>query len=94
MPKSRFDDLFKEADAAFSGQYSEELNSLLGLSKDEIDAIIPGTTDLQVYSVLIKVVEKASRDNVAQAQLIKNIKALGDTAIKIAKRIPKFAVSL
>jgi hypothetical protein len=94
MAKNRFDDLFAEAEAAFNGKYKDELNSLLGLSKEEIDSVTPGTTDLQIYAVLIKVVEDASRRNLSQAQLIKNIKALGATAIKIAKKIPKFAESL
>ena len=91
MAKNRFDDLFAEAEAAFNGQYKDELNSLYGLSKDEIDSIMPGTADLQMYAVLIKVVEDASKKNLSQAQLIKNIKDLGDLAVKIAKKIPDFA---
>lgn len=94
MAKNRFDDLFEEADAAFTGQYKVELNKLYGLSKDEIDSIMPGTADLQMYAVLIKVVEDASKKNLSQAQLIKNIKDLGDLAIKIAKKIPEFAALL
>lgn len=91
MAENRFSDLFAEADAAFSGRYKKELNELMGLSKTEIDAIIPGTADLQMYSVLIKVVEKASKDNLSQAQLLTNIKDLGDLAVKIAKKIPQFS---
>lgn len=91
MAKNRFDDLFAEAETAFNGQYKDELNSLYGLSKDEIDSIMPGTADLQMYAVLIKVVEDASKKNLSQAQLIKNIKDLGDLAVKIAKKIPDFA---
>ena len=91
MTENRFNDLFAEADAAFNGKYKQELNALTGLSKEEIDAVMPGTTDLQVYSVLIKVVEKASKDNLSQAQLIANIKELGEIAVKIAKKVPQFA---
>ena len=72
----------------------QELNELTGLSKEEIDAITPGTSDLQMYSVLIKVVEQASKDNLSKAQLIENINELGGLAVKIAKKIPKFAVLL
>lgn len=89
MSNNRFKDLFAEADAAFNGKFKDELNALNGLSKTEIDAMTPGTADLRMYSVLIKVVEKASRDNLAQAQLIEDIKELGDLAIKIAKKIPR-----
>ncbi|MDA9303617.1 hypothetical protein N9Q03_00595 [Flavobacteriaceae bacterium] len=87
----RFSKLFAEADAAFNGIYKVELDSLTGLSKEDIDSIIPGTEDLRVYSVLIKVVEKASKENTSKAQLIGDIKELGDIAVKIAKKIPQFS---
>ncbi len=85
----RFSGLFEEADAAFNGVYKEELNKLTGLSKEEIDSVTPGTEDLRVYSVLVKVVEKASKDNISKSELAKNIKELGGVAIKIAKKIPQ-----
>jgi hypothetical protein len=91
MAENRFTDLFAEADAAFNGKYKTELNGLMGLSRADIDSIIPGTSDLQIYSILIKVVEKASKENLTQAQLIGNIKGLGDVAVKIAEKIPLFA---
>ena len=91
MAENRFTDLFAEADTAFNGKYKTELNGLMGLSKVDIDSITPGTSDLQIYSILIKVVEKASKENLTQAQLIGNIKDLGDVAVKIAKKIPQFA---
>ncbi|MFA5327961.1 MAG: hypothetical protein WC384_09235 [Prolixibacteraceae bacterium] len=94
MSENRFDDLFADADAAFNGLYKNELNQLVGLSQAEIDAITPGTNDLQVYSVLIKVVEKASKDNMSQVQLVENIKMLGDVAVKIAKKVPTLAALL
>lgn len=94
MAENRFTDLFAQADAAFNGLYQKELNNLLGMSKSEIDAITPGITDLQTYSVLIKVVEKASKDNMSQAELIDHIKSLGEVAVKIAKKIPSFAALL
>ncbi len=94
MPENKFSQLFAEADAAFNGLYKEELNILTGLSRDEIDSITPGTKDLRVYSVLVKVVEKASKDNLSLNHLIGDIKELGDIAVKIAKKIPKFAALL
>ena len=94
MAENRFTDLFAQADAAFNGLYQKELNDLMGFSRAEIDMIIPGTTDLQTYSVLIKVVERASKENTSQAELIDHIKSLGEVAIKIAKKIPSFAALL
>jgi hypothetical protein len=93
MP-NEFDDLFKEAEDAFNGEHKNELNSLLGLSREEIDSVTPDTSDLIIYDVLIGVVKKASKDNISQAQLIDKIKGLGDVAIKIAKKIPAFTALL
>jgi hypothetical protein len=91
MSENRFDALFEEADAAFNGIYQSELDKLIGLSKEEVDAISPGTQDLRIYSVLIEVVKKASRENISQAELINNIKGLGGIAVDIAKKIPQLA---
>lgn len=91
---NRFDDLFAEADDAFNGKYKDQLNELMGLSKSEIDSLTPDTTDMSTYSKLIKVVEQASKDNIAQADLITNIKSLGDLAVKIAKKVPALAAIL
>lgn len=91
MAGNRFTDILEEADAAFNGQYKKELNQLKGLSREEIDAVIPNTADLKIYSELIKVVETASKENLSQAQLIDNIKKLGDIGVQIAKKIPRFS---
>ena len=86
----RFDNLFNKADAAFnaSEKYQKEINQLKGLSQEEIASITPDTQD---NLALIKVVEQASEENLSKVQLVENIKALGDVAVKIAKKIPQFA---
>lgn len=76
----------KNADAAFKGQYSQEIKELLSLSKEQIDSITPDTTDLQVYDQLISIVKEASRTNVEQAELITRIRQLGGVAVSIAKK--------
>ena len=88
MAENRFSQLFAEADAAFKGAYKDELMQLEGLSREEINSVIPDTEDLSIYSVLIKVVEQASRENRSQANLIADIKELGDTAVNIARKVP------
>lgn len=79
---------------AFEGKYASEINDLMGLSREEIDAITPGMDDLQAYDQLITVVKLASRHNLSQAQLADNIKALGDVAVAIAKKTKKLAALL
>jgi hypothetical protein len=87
MSNNRFTDLFAEADAAFNGKYKNQLNQLMGLSKEEIDAVAPGIEDLKAYHLLIRTVENASRSNLSQAQLAEDIKSLGGVAVKIARKI-------
>jgi len=73
---------------AFMGRYRDELNALLGLSKEDIDKITPDTTDLEIYAQLISIVKEASADNIDQAELKNLIIELGKVGVEIAKRIP------
>jgi hypothetical protein len=73
--------------AAFEGEYGAQVQELLALSRDDIDAITPDGADLAVYDQLIEVVKGASRKNISQAQLRARIRELGDVAVTIAKRV-------
>ena len=87
--KERMRQKMTENREAFEGQYKDELKALMGLSKSEINAITPGTTDIETYDALITIVKEASRVNLAQAQLKHRIEELGTVAIKIAEKVPR-----
>lgn len=89
--RRRVTEAMKRADEAFRGQYAEEINELLGLSREEIDEITPDTTDLLAYDQLIEVVKEASRVNLKQAELVNRIEELGEVAVNIAKKVPSLA---
>lgn len=91
MGENRFTKQFAEADSTFDGKYKKELDHLRGLSRSEINALTPGTSDAQIYLDLIKVVEQASKENLSQAELVLRIEGLGETAVKTAKKVPLFA---
>ena len=91
MTKNRFDDMFAEADEAFDSKYQKEMNELKGFSDEELAVLTPDTTSKDVYLALIKLVSQASKENLAQANLIDRIKEMGGIAINIAKKIPSFA---
>lgn len=91
MGENRFTKKFVEADSAFNGSYKKELDFLRGLPRDTIEALTPDTSDKQIYKALIEVVEKASKENLSQAKLLENIRSLGETAVTIAKKVPRFA---
>ncbi len=82
----------KRADEAFRGEYADEINGLLGLSRTELDQLTPDATDLETYDRLIEVVKEASRVNVEQAELVNRIETLGDLAVRIAKKVPSLAL--
>lgn len=92
--KRRLRDKMEENRQAFEGQYKEELNDLMGLSRSEIDIITPDLTDLEIYDQLITIVKEASRVNLAQVELKSRIEELGEVAIKIAKKIHPLAALL
>jgi hypothetical protein len=94
MKTNRFSDSFSNADIAFNDLYAVALKQLKGFTKEEICTIIPESDSAQTYQALVDVIEKASNDNLAQAQLISKIKSLGGAAIKIAKKIPSLAMLL
>ena len=84
---SRFDNLFNEADGAFNAneKYQQEIEQLKGLSPEDIASITP---NIKEYTALIRVVEKASKENISKAQLAANIRQLGTVVVKIAKKTP------
>jgi predicted GNAT family acetyltransferase len=81
-----FREILRKNHGAFVGKYAKEIDELLGLSRAEIDAIVPDTTDLEVYDQLMTIVKEASRRNLSQAELKSRIETLGDIAITIAKK--------
>ena len=92
--KRRLREKMAENRQAFEGEYKDQINGLMGLSKTEIDSITPDTTDLETYDQLITVVKEASRVNLAQAQLKERIEELGEVATKIARKVPSLAAML
>lgn len=89
--KKKLKKKLEENRKAFKGKYSEQLNELLGLSKEEIDLITPDMTDLEIYANLISLVKEATKSNLKQAQLVKQITDLGEVAVQIAKKVPSLA---
>lgn len=92
--RRRVRESMKRADEAFRGEYRDEINALLGLSRADIDQLRPGTTDLDAYDRLVEVVKEASRVNLEQAELARRIRELGELAVRIASKVPRLAAIL
>ena len=89
--EQEFREILRKNHEAFVGKYAKEIDELLGLSRAEIDAIVPGTTDLEVYDQLMTIVKEASRRNLSQAELKARVETLGDIASTIAKKSARLA---
>ena len=82
------------AEAALNGQFAEVYKGLRNLSPEEIDDITPDATDQKEYERLIALVQQATRQNLSQAQLVERIRALGEVALAIARKVPSLAAFL
>lgn len=80
--------------AAFKGKYKAELNALAGLSREEVDAITPDATDLEIYDQLMTVVKEASRVNLTEVEFKAQVHRLGHIAFQIARKVPSLAALL
>lgn len=78
------DDYIEVADQNLSKEYKRELNSLRGLSPEQIVQF--GGTSSQMVEV-IQELEKARDANLNQAALLNNLKNLGESTYNFAKKI-------
>jgi hypothetical protein len=92
--RRELEEIMRKNREAFEGTYKKEIDELLGLSRADVDAMVPGTEDLATYDALIEAVKEASRRNDSQALLKARVEALGEIAVAIARRIPSLAALL
>jgi hypothetical protein len=85
------DSTLKNGRQTFQGIYQNAIDELAGLSPDEKAMIVPDITSQQKYQELILVVQEASKNNVAQAELKQRIENLGSVAVGMAKKITSLA---
>lgn len=82
--ESMMDDYIEIADANIKQEYKRELNSLKGLSENQIKQF--GGTTSQMDKIIEEVVQAKSK-NLKQAALIDNIKKLGKSTYDFAKKV-------
>jgi hypothetical protein len=81
----------EQIEQAFEGEYKEQIAGLYALSKAQVDALVPGKKDLVTYAKLIAIVERASAENLAQAELVSQIRTLGALGVRVARLVPSLA---
>jgi len=78
------DDYIEIADTNIKQEYQRELNALKGLSAEKISEF--GGTTSQMNEI-IKEIELARDSNIKQAGLIDNLRTLGESTYKLAKKV-------
>lgn len=86
--RDRLAGLFDWIRKDFVEDYAGTIGNLRGMSEEELEKVIPNTTDRAVYDRLIAVVEDASAKNLKQAELKAKIEDLGEVAVAIACEVP------
>ena len=81
----------KRAETTLNDRFGNIYRELRGLSPEQIDDITPDATDQKEYERLIVLVQQATQRNLDQAQLVERVKALGDIAVRIARKVPSLA---
>lgn len=87
--KKKLEEKMKSNHKEFTSQYEKAIERLRDLTDEEIEAITPDVTSKEIYEELISLVEEASKQNLSQAALKERINKLGDTAVRIAKKVPE-----
>ena len=72
------------ADKEIKNQLRKELEALRGLTPEQIEEF-GGTTEQ--IDAIVGEVEKATNANLKQAELIENLKSLGDSTYELAKKV-------
>lgn len=79
-----------KAQETLDGKFSKFYKKLRALDPADVEAITPDTNDEVEYERLLSLVQAATRENLSQAQLVSRIRALGATAVEIAKKASAF----
>lgn len=81
---SLMDDYIEIAEQNLELEYQRELNAMRGISADKLNEFGGDTSQMEE---IIKELEEAKEKNLKQAELINNLKKLGETTYGLAKKI-------
>lgn len=84
---NRYSNLAHNAMAKVKDSYPCELLRLADMSLADFSKLCPQTTDKTILERIKTVVDDAAARNLAQADLINNIKGLGNTALNVVKNV-------
>ena len=81
---SKMDEYIEVADSKIKNQLGQELEALRGLNPDQIEQF-GGTTE-QLDNIMEEI-KRAADENLKQAELIENLKNLGDSTYELAQKV-------
>lgn len=86
MSRDRFKKLFDKAEESFDKKFGSEINSITDLSELDLDKATPNLEDRELLKKIQLTVKDATQKNLSQAEVIENIKKIGDKAVDLVKK--------
>lgn len=86
MAKKTWDQIIDEADRVAKEEFISDASSLVKLTNEEIEAIIPPEVDHKHFAELIAVVHDAQKSNMEKAEAIRNSVEFAKIAVNLVAK--------
>ena len=84
---NRFTDAARKAMGEVTAANSEEIARLSVMYERDFSGLLPATADCETVKALKDAVDRAAQTNMSQAQLVDNVRKLGDSAVALLGRL-------
>jgi hypothetical protein len=89
------DDLLKASKKSIdetNALLADDYNTLIQATKSDLDALRPKVNDQETYDKIIAIVNNATENNLALADVQQRLQSLGAGAVQMAKEVAKLLV--
>lgn len=81
--ENRFTDTARMAMNEVRDSVSTDISRFVSMNENEFASLLPVTTDRGIVRALKEVVDKAAVTNMSQAQIVENVRKLGQPAVEL-----------
>ncbi|MDE6100213.1 MAG: hypothetical protein K2G01_04145 [Paramuribaculum sp.] len=81
--ENRFTDTARMAMNEVRDSVSTDISRFVSMNENEFAGLLPATTDRGMVRALKEVVDKAAVTNMSQAQIVENVRKLGQPAVEL-----------
>lgn len=84
---NRFTEAARKAMDEVIAANCDEIAGLSAMSERDFSGLLPATADRETVKALKDAVDRAAQTNMSQAQLVDNVRKLGDSAVALLGRL-------